>query len=46
MLTSDEEDKLAQYLIYASNQGYGKRQEIIMFMATSIAKKAKQKFLR
>ncbi|KAK3747130.1 hypothetical protein QZH41_004409 [Actinostola sp. cb2023] len=38
MLTSDEE-KLAKYLIFASNQGYGKSKEIILFMATSIAKK-------
>ncbi|KAK3727232.1 hypothetical protein QZH41_006992 [Actinostola sp. cb2023] len=30
---------LAKYLIFASNQGYGKSKEIILFMATSIAKK-------
>ncbi|KAK3730439.1 hypothetical protein QZH41_003000 [Actinostola sp. cb2023] len=38
MLTSDDE-KLAKYLIFASNQEYGKSKEIIIFMATSIAKK-------
>ena len=42
-LTEEDEAKLAAYLIETSKQGYGKSKEIIMFMATQIAKKRGKK---
>ena len=38
-LTQTDKEKLAAYLIETSKQGYGKRKEIIIFMATQIALK-------
>ncbi|KXJ15434.1 Jerky protein [Exaiptasia diaphana] len=38
-LTSDQEQQLAAYLVDMSKQGYGKSKEIIIYMATSIAKR-------
>lgn len=38
-LTASQENQLAAYLIETNKQGYVKSKEIILFMATSIAKK-------
>jgi hypothetical protein len=39
ILSADDENKLAAYLINVSKKGYGKSKEIILYMATAIAKK-------
>ena len=44
-LSTEDENKLAAYLIDTSRQGYGKSKEIIMFMATQIAVKRGKKVL-
>lgn len=40
ILTESQEKQLSAYLINMSKQGYGKSKEVILFMATSIAKKS------